>query len=61
MYFNGSVHTLYAALRGAVFLVFFIGQSRTFTCSLDHAKRLFYRAVNGIFGKIGRIASNKLF
>ena len=26
-------------------------------CSLDHAKRSFYRAANSIFGKIGRIAS----
>ena len=57
MYFNGSAHTLYAALRGAVFLVFSLAS----LVRLDHAKRLFYRAVNGIFGKIGRIASNKLF
>ena len=28
-----------------------------FKCSLDHAKRSFYRAANSIFGKIGRIAS----
>ena len=32
-------------------------QSRTLKCSLDAAKRGFYRAANSIFGKIGRIAS----
>jgi len=31
--------------------------SRSFKCSLDHAKRSFYRAANCIFGKIRRIAS----
>jgi len=30
---------------------------RVFTCSLDNAKRSFYRAFNSLFGKIGRIAS----
>ena len=28
--------------------------------TLDHAKRSFYRAVNGIFGKIGRTASEEI-
>ena len=37
-----------------IFIVFF---SRIFRCLLDYAKRYFYRAVNAIFGKIGRIAS----
>jgi len=32
-------------------------RSRTFKCSLDTAKRSFYRAANTIFGKVGRIAS----
>jgi len=39
------------------YLVIFIVSSRSFKCSLDHAKRSFYRAANSIFGKIGRIAS----
>ena len=39
------------------YLGLFVVQSHIFICSLDHAKRPFYRAVNGIFGKIGRIAS----
>jgi len=34
----------------------FIVQSRTFKCSIDEAKRSFYRAANAIFGKIGRFA-----
>jgi len=36
------------------------GLKQTLSCnriSLDHAKRSFFRAANGIFGKIGRIAS----
>jgi len=39
------------------YLGIFIVSSRSFKCSLDHAKRSFYRAANSIFGKIGRIAS----
>jgi len=35
-------------------------QSRTFKCSLDHAKRSFYRAVNGIFGRIDRMVSEEV-
>jgi len=35
-------------------------QSRTLKCSLDAAKRGFYRAANTIFGKIGRIASEEV-
>ena len=30
-----------------------------FKCSFDHAKLSFYRAVNGIFGKMGRCASEE--
>jgi len=36
----------------------FIVRSRNFKCSLDTAKRSFYRAANAIFGKVGRIASD---
>ena len=39
--------------------VYFV-QSRKFKCSLDHAKRACYRALNAIFGKIGRIASEEV-
>jgi len=42
------------------YLGLFIVQSHIFRCSLDHAKRSFYRAVNGILGKIGRTASEKV-
>ena len=31
-----------------------------FKCSLDNAKRSFYRSFNGIFGRVGRIASNEV-
>ena len=37
-----------------------IVQSRTFKCSIDEAKRSFYRAANAIFGKIGRFASEEV-
>jgi len=32
-----------------------IMRSRAFTCSLHHAKKLFYRSANAIFGEVGRI------
>ena len=34
--------------------------SGRFKCSIDHAKRLFYKAANNVFGKIGRIASEEV-
>ena len=40
--------------------VFFFTNSRTLKCSLDAAKRGFYRSANSIFGKVGRIASEKV-
>ena len=43
-----------------IYLGLFIVRSHTFKCSLDHAKRSFYRAVNGIFGRIGRTASEEV-
>ena len=33
---------------------------RKFKCSLDHAKRAFYRAANAIFGKVARAASEEV-
>jgi len=33
---------------------------RVFICSLSHAKKLFYRSANAIFGKIGRTASEEV-
>jgi len=41
------------------YLGFFIVKSRYFKCSLDYAKRSFYRAANAFFGIIGRIASEE--
>ena len=32
----------------------------SFKCSLDNAKRSFYRSFNAIFGKVGRIASKEV-
>jgi len=37
-----------------------IVRCRAFQCSLDHAKKLFYRAVNAIFARISRVASEKV-
>ena len=44
------------------YLGIFIVQSRTFKCSIDEAKRSFYRAANAkcIFSKIGRFASEEV-
>ena len=42
------------------YLGLFIVRSHTFKCFLDHAKRSFYRAVNGSFERIGRTASEEV-
>ena len=42
------------------YLGVYIVQSRNFKCSLDEHKKGFYRAVNAIFGKVGRIASEEV-
>jgi len=42
------------------YLGIFIVQSRAIKCSIDEAKRSFYRAANAIFGKIGRLASEEV-
>ena len=54
LYIAAWVKELRKELR---YLGIYIVSSRFFKCSLDYAKRSFYRAANGIFGKIGRIAS----
>ena len=33
---------------------------RTFKCSTAHTKRSFHRAINAIFGKIGRLAAEEV-
>ena len=42
------------------YLGVYIVNYRHFKCSLDHAKRSFYRSANAIFCKIGRIASDEV-
>ena len=42
------------------YLGVFMKSSGVFKCSLDHAKKSFYRAANAIFGKVGRIASEEV-
>ena len=42
------------------YLGVFIIRSRTFKCSLHHARKSFYRSANYIFGKAGRIASEEV-
>ena len=42
------------------YLGIFIMRSRVFKCSLDHAKKSFYRAANVVFGKIVRVASEEV-
>jgi len=54
---DGSHLTWVDELR---YLGIFIVRAPVFRCSLEHAKRSFHRAANGIFGKIGRIASEEV-
>jgi len=42
------------------YLGIFIVRSRTFKCSLVHAKKSFYRAANAVFAKVGRVASEEV-
>jgi len=42
------------------YLGILIESASCFKCSLDNAKRSFYRSFNGIFGRVGRIASNEV-
>jgi len=42
------------------YLGVFIESASCFKCSLDNAKRYFYRSFNGISGRVGRIASNEV-
>jgi len=42
------------------YLGVFIVQYRLLKCSLDNAKKAFYRCANAVFGKIGRIASEEV-
>ena len=54
---NGSVISWTAELR---YLGIYIVSCRVFKCSLQHAKRSFYRAANAIFGKVGRTSSEEV-
>ena len=38
----------------------YIVGGRTFKCSTTHAKRSFHRAINAIFGKIGKLSSEEV-
>ena len=42
------------------YLGIYILSSRTYKCSLDQAKRSYYRCLNAIFGKVGRLASEEV-
>ena len=42
------------------YLGIYVVTSKAFKCSLDYAKKSFYRAANNIFGKIGRVASEEV-
>ena len=42
------------------YLGIFIVHSRTFKCSLEHAKKQFYCATNAVFAIIGRVASEEV-
>ena len=54
---NGRQLTWVNELR---YLGIFIVSAHSFKISLDHAKHSFFRAANGIFGKVRRIASEEV-
>jgi len=52
--------TPYLVVADNRYLGIFIVRSRAFKCSLDHAKKSFYRSANAIFARIGRVASEEV-
>jgi len=46
---TGSVIVWVSEIR---YLGVYFSRFRRFKCSIDHAKRLFYKAANSVFGKI---------
>ena len=54
---NGGILPWVSEIR---YLGIYIVKSRKFKCSLDYAKRAYYRSMNAIFGKIGRVASEEV-
>ena len=54
-----SLVDIYRTLEIRYFGVVIISGAK-FKCSIDKAKRSFYRAANGIFAKIGRLASQEV-
>ena len=42
------------------YLGVYVTQSKTFKCSLKHAKRSFYRAANAVFAQVSRVASEEV-
>ena len=54
---TGSVIAWVSEIR---YLGVYFSRFRRFKCSIDHAKRSFYKAANSVFGKIGRIASEEV-
>jgi len=56
---TGSV-IAWVGLSEIRYLDVYFSRFRRFKCSIDHAKRLFYKAANSVFGKIGRIASEEV-
>jgi len=42
------------------YLGVYLASSKNFSISLDCAKKSFYRAFNGVFGKVGRVASENV-
>jgi len=54
---TGSVIAWVSEIR---YLGVYFSRFRRFKCSIDHAKRLFYKAANSVFSTIGRIASEEV-
>ena len=41
------------------YLGVYLTANNVYSCSFSHAKRSFYRAFNGVFGSVGRVASEE--
>jgi len=50
----------FSFILGLSLFEYFIACNISFGCSIDHAKRSFYRAANAVFAKVGSFASEEV-
>jgi len=57
---TSSTGSIVSSVSEIIYLGVFFSRFRRFKCSIEHAKRSFYKTANSVCGKIGRIASEEV-